>query len=182
MKILTVYATKYGSTETVAKWISERFILGGHTAECKNVADNPECGGYDAVLLGSGIYSHKFLSEMEQYIASNIDALMLAKTALFGVAMRTETFFRRGNAYGGTVMLERYGAMLGQRCVAGRILGGEMIFEKLSETDRHRLEKFYHSIALSDAEQATRKHPRTLLNKSQCWAFAEEVTDCLGKV
>jgi menaquinone-dependent protoporphyrinogen oxidase len=179
MKILTVFATKYGASATVAQWINERFALSGHDALCADVTENPECGGYDAVLLGSGIYSHKFLPEMEQYIASNIDALMLNKTALFGVAMRTETFFRRGNAYGGTVMLERYGAMLGQRCIAGRILGGEMVFEKLSETDRHRLEKFYHSISLSEAEQATRKNPRTLLNKHDCWEFAEEILNCL---
>ncbi|MGE4267367.1 MAG: flavodoxin domain-containing protein [Deferribacterales bacterium] len=179
MKILTVYATKYGSTETVAQWINDRFLIGGHDARCMNVVENPECGGFDVVILGSGIYSHKFLSEMEQYIASNIDALMLSKTALFGVAMRTETFFRRGNAYGGTVMLERYGAMLGQRCVAGRILGGEMVFERLTDTDKHRLEKFYQSIALSEAEQATKRHPRTLLNKRQCWDFAEEIVDCL---
>ncbi|TCK59831.1 flavodoxin domain-containing protein [Seleniivibrio woodruffii] len=180
MKVITIYASKYGSTKTVAEWITERFALEGFKAECADVETNPMCFGCDLILLGSGIYSHKFLPSIEQYIAENINLLMTKKTALFGVAMRTETFFRKGNAYGGAIMLERYGAMLGQKCIAGKILGGEMVFSRLSEGDVHRLEKFYHSIALSEAEKAQRMSPRTMMDKKQCWDFAEEILGALG--
>ena len=82
MKVITIYASKYGSTKTVAEWITERFALEGFKAECADVETNPMCFGCDLILLGSGIYSHKFLPSIEQYIAENINLLMTKKTAL----------------------------------------------------------------------------------------------------
>ena len=173
MKALIIYATIYGSTETVSDWLAERFRLAGIETSVCSVSDAPATEDCDLVILGSGIYAHKFLPDMENYIKDNCDALKNQTTALFGVAMRTETFFKNGRAFGGEVMLERYGAMLGGSCIAGKIFGGEMIFDRLSESDREGLERFYTSIRLSETDKQKRREPRTLLNKKQCWDFAE---------
>ncbi|MGE4318806.1 MAG: flavodoxin domain-containing protein [Deferribacterales bacterium] len=179
-KALIVYATRYGSARTVSEWICERLILGGITAETAPANENIDMSSYDIILFGSGIYGHKFLPAAENLIKENQTELKDKTTGIFGVAMRTETFFKGGRAYGGAVMLEKYGAILGGRCVIGKILGGEMIFEKLSEADKAGLEKFYDSIRLSETDKTQRRTPRTLLNKKQCWDFAEEIISILS--
>lgn len=181
MKVLIVYASRYGSTQLIAEWIKERLILADVDADvfCADEAQDPK--QYDAVVLGSGVYAHKLLPELEKYINDNLESLQYKKTAVFGVAMRTETFFKNGHAYGGPMILEKLGMLLGGKCAVGKILGGEIIFEKLSEKDRTGLEKFYSSVGLSEMEKAERKIPRTLINKKQVWDFAEEVIDLLNR-
>ncbi len=179
-RVLIVYATRYGSTGTVSEWIQGRLLLEGITADIALADESTDMSSYEMILFGSGIYGHKFLPAVENLIKENQTLLKDKITGIFGVAMRTETFFKGGRAYGGAVMLEKYGAMLGSRCLIGKILGGEMIFEKLSDADRSGLEKFYESIRLSETDKAQRKTPRTLLNKKQCWDFAEEIISILS--
>lgn len=171
--ILIVYATRYGSTETIAGWIAERVALDGHTTKAIRAEETPTPETSDMVVIGSGIYGHRFLQSIDEYIKQYQILLQSKKTALFGVAMRTETFFKGGKAYGGTVMLEKYGEMLGKGCMMGKILGGEMIFDKLNDKDKSGLEKFYASIGLTGEAINARKAPRTLLSKKDCWDYAE---------
>lgn len=181
MRILIVYASRYGSTKTICEWIKERLLLEGINTDMHQAKDAPSAGGYDAVILGAGVYGHKLLTELDGYILSNTETLNRTKTAVFGAAMRTETFFRAGRPYGGTVMLQKYGEMLGNNCINGKILGGEIVYERLSESDKAGLERFYESIGLSENEKAERKKPRTLLDKKQVWEFTEEIIRLLPK-
>lgn len=178
-KILIACSTKYGSTATICGWIKQRIELAGHTANVAMAEDMADPAQYDMVLMGSGIYGHKFLPSMDEYIKRYLTQLQEKKTGLFGVAMRTETFFKNGHAYGGTVILQKYGVDLGKGCLIGRVLGGEMIYESLSQKDKDGLEKFYNSIHLSDSAKAQRQAPRTLLNKKECWDFAEGIISLL---
>lgn len=179
MKILIVYSSRYGATETVSGWIKERFELAGYDTDIFSADNAPSPDDYGFVLIGSGIYAHKFLSSAEEYIRTHQQILQNKPTGVFGTAMRTETFFKGGKAFGGAVILERYGVMLGSGCLIGKLLGGEMIFDKLNEKDRDGLERFYNSIRLSEEDKQQRRTPRTLLDKKQCWDFAEDIIKIL---
>lgn len=177
--VLLVCATRYGATKTVCSWIAERLRMAGHDACVCPAEEMRSPDGFNLIILASGIYGHRFLASMDSYIKQHQDILQNKNTALAGVAMRTETFFKGGRAYGGAVMLDRYGAMLGKGCIMGKILGGEMVFDRLSDIDKEGLERFYDSIRLTDSEKIARRAPRTLLNKKECWDFAESAASCL---
>lgn len=175
MKTAVIYASRYGSTAEISEWIAQRFAAEGYSAEVINVSDANSAGEYDLVLLGSGIYSHGFLPELETFIEKNADELSKTATALFGVAMMTTPMMVRGKAMGGLLMLEKYAEKLGKSCISGGMLHGEMSFSKMTESDRKSLEKFYSMLSLSPAEIEERKKPRTLMEKKECWDFAEKL-------
>lgn len=172
MTVKIVYATRYGSSREISGWIAERFEAEGFTVRLENVSDAEGAEGYDLVLLGSGIYNHGFLKELEEYIEKHSESLKNIKTALFGVAMKTEPIMYKGRSHGGILMLEKYAQQLGDRVIGCEMLHGQMVFSAMNEKDRKGIEQFYKMIGLSDTEAAERKKPRTLMNKAECWDFA----------
>ena len=176
MNAKIVYASRYGSTAEIAGWIAQRLCLeSGITATLQRADTTDSFGEYDLVLLGSGIYNHGFLPELEEYIETNLTKLQKTKTALFGVAMKTNPVMVNGKAFGGLLMLEKYAEKLGKWCMAGQMLHGEMVYGNMTEQDRRGLDKFYKMIGLSDEAASDRKKPRTLMNKSECWEYAESI-------
>jgi len=176
MKIKIVFASRYGSSKEIAGWLAQRFRFDQDiTVDIESAEEANSAEGYDLVLLGSGIYSHSFLPELESYIERDVEALKNTKTALFGVAMKTEPALMRGKLHGGLLMLEKYAEQLGKSCIYGVMLHGEMIYDIMTEEDKRGLDKFYKMIGLSEAEVTERKKPRTLMNKAECWEFAEKL-------
>ena len=51
-KIIVIYSSKYGTTKTYGKWISESL-----NCECIDVASAPDLSTYDTVVYGGGIYA-----------------------------------------------------------------------------------------------------------------------------
>ena len=176
MNVKIVYASRYGSSAEIAGWIAQRLRAEENIVVTLEKADNAECTGeYDLVLLGSGIYNHGFLPELEEFIDVNLDKLQKTKTALFGVAMKTEPVMVNGKSFGGLLMLEKYAEKLGKGCIAAQMLHGEMVYSEMTEKDKEGLCKFYRMIGLGESEAAERKKPRTLMNKSESWEYAESI-------
>jgi len=175
MKVKIIYASRYGSTKEISGWISQRLVADGISVDTESVNAELTIEGYDLVLLGSGIYSHGFLPEMNNYIKENSALLRNCKTALFGVAIQTETVLSKGTLAGGMTMLEQYAKELGDSCIAGVMLHGEIAFSMMSEDDQKNIDKFYSMLALSENEIKEKKKPRTLMNKGECWTFAEKL-------
>lgn len=182
MNVKVVYASRYGSTAEIAGWIAQRLKIEKHTEVTLERADTAVGNGeYDLVLLGSGIYNHSFLPELEEYIDCNIENLRNVNTALFGVVMKTEPVMVNGKAYGGLLNLEKYAEKLGKWCISGAMLHGEMVYSQMTEEDQKGLDKFYKMIGLNEEQSAAKKYPRTLMNKAECWAFAESILERMGK-
>jgi len=53
------------------------------------------------------------------------------------------------------------------------MLGGQIVFNRLSAEDAKAIQIFYAMLKLDPAEVERRKAPRTLMNKSESWEFAE---------
>lgn len=71
MKVLVVYATKYGSTKEIAEFIAEKLRQHGMEAEVMDAgkARNPE--NYDAYIIGSGVYMCHWLKEAVKFVRKN---------------------------------------------------------------------------------------------------------------
>jgi menaquinone-dependent protoporphyrinogen oxidase len=76
-KILVAYGTKHGATRDIAERIGRTLREAGLTAEVLPSANAPDLSGYDAVVLGSGVYigrwrkdAAKLLKQHEQELAT----------------------------------------------------------------------------------------------------------------
>lgn len=169
MKVLIVYATRYGSTRDVAELIA-KYLNKFLDAEVCDVSK--AClKGADAVLLGSGIYANKMLPQMEDFIKANISELNMMTVGLFGVAMRTEPVEKNGRRSGGIYIFDRYPL----EPFARGMLHGRRDFDTMTDEDKTSLERFYKAIGLSEEEKNERKKFCDRVSESECTAFAKEV-------
>jgi flavorubredoxin len=70
-KVLIVYATRTGETQTIADLIGEGVRMAGHTAEVvnvKNIKGEADLAGYDAYVFGSATYHGDMLQAMKTFL------------------------------------------------------------------------------------------------------------------
>lgn len=180
MNAMIVTASRYGSTTQGAEWIRERLELDGISTRVYHAHEAPPPENAGLIVLGSGIYSHQLLPAVNQYIDQYIDILRCKKVGLFALAMKTTPVFVRGQAHGGLSYLDYLFKKLGNAVIHAGLLGGEMVFSRLSQDDATGLERFYGMLKLSAEEIAERKKPRTLMNKVDYWAYAEVLLKSMG--
>ena len=82
-KVLVAYATKYGSTEEVARAIGKTFAAEGTAADVMPVYDVAEFTEYQAVVFGSPLYAGKLRAELVGFVKRNIETLSAMPRALF---------------------------------------------------------------------------------------------------
>jgi menaquinone-dependent protoporphyrinogen oxidase len=83
MKVLVAYATRYGSTEEIARFIAERLCAEGlqATAESVDSASDPQM--YDGFVVGSAVYMGHWLKSALNFVNENADVLARKPTWLF---------------------------------------------------------------------------------------------------
>lgn len=175
MKTLIACATKYGSTLQIGRWIAERLSYEGFTVDVVRPHETDSIDRYELIIMGSGIYSHYVLPELRDFMEKNKDVLKEKKLALFGVAMKTTAVFHKGKIHGGIEHLKPAVEMFGDAIVHMDMLHGEMVPQKMDEKDKEGLLRFYKMLGLDEEETKRRMSPRTLMDKKECWEFAEAV-------
>ena len=85
MKVLIVYASKYGSTIDVAAAIGETLRARGHAADMHEAGTAPAPNGYDAAVIGSAVYIGSWLKAASTYVDTHAAALRERPVWLYGV-------------------------------------------------------------------------------------------------
>jgi len=70
-KVLIVYATRTGETQTIADLIAEGIRFSGHEAEVANVKEiknEAQLDGYDGYVFGSSTYHGEMLQGMKTFL------------------------------------------------------------------------------------------------------------------
>jgi menaquinone-dependent protoporphyrinogen oxidase len=86
-KILVTYATRCGSTGSVAERIGQVLCTSGATAEVRPVKTVQDLGSYRAVVVGSAIRMGRWLPEATRFVEQQQSALLRVPVALFCVCM-----------------------------------------------------------------------------------------------
>ena len=75
-----LFGSRYGSTRDASIWISEGM---GGAADVFDARENPDLSSFDALVVGTGIYSGKIDQHLEAYLARNAALLSGRIKALF---------------------------------------------------------------------------------------------------
>ena len=90
-KVLIVYATRTGETQTIADLIAEGIRFSGHEAEVvsvKEIKNEAALDGYDGYVLGSSTYHGEMLQGMKTFLfiaeKANLDGKIGGAFGSFG--------------------------------------------------------------------------------------------------
>ena len=83
MTVLIATASKHGATREIAARIGKRLAERGIDVDVKNLERTEDLGGYDAFLIGSGIYLGNWLKEARRFLDAHADELARRPTWLF---------------------------------------------------------------------------------------------------
>lgn len=82
-RVLVAYGTKNGSTAEIADWIGDALRESGLDAESRSAADVQDLGGYDAVVLGGGLYAGRWQRDAVRFARRHRKALAMRQVWLF---------------------------------------------------------------------------------------------------
>jgi menaquinone-dependent protoporphyrinogen oxidase len=83
MKVLVAVATKHGSTGEIAEAIAGELRASGLEVELRPAESVPDIDGYDAVVLGSAVYTGGWLPEARRFAHADAAALRRVPVWLF---------------------------------------------------------------------------------------------------
>jgi Flavodoxin domain len=83
MRVLVTAASKHGATEEIAKRIGAVLAAHGIEVEVKKLQDVSGLAGYEAFVLGSGIYLGRWLKEARRFVDVHAAELAQRPTWLF---------------------------------------------------------------------------------------------------
>jgi menaquinone-dependent protoporphyrinogen oxidase len=83
MRVLVVYASKYGSTKGIAERIAATLNESGQQAAAVAAAAAGRLVGYDAYVIGSAVYMFSWLKEATDFVHKNSELLSTKPVWLF---------------------------------------------------------------------------------------------------
>ena len=83
MKALIVAASRHGSTAEIARAIGARLRDRGYDVAVREPTEASSTEGYDAVIIGSGVYAGSWLKDAREFVETNADALSSKRVWLF---------------------------------------------------------------------------------------------------
>ena len=82
-KIQVVYASRHGGTAGIAHWIGDVLRAEGAHVVLFDAADRPGPDGFDAHVIGSGVYMGSWLKEGTEFLARHQEVLATRPVWLF---------------------------------------------------------------------------------------------------
>lgn len=129
LKTLIIYESEYGTTEKIAKYLS---LILGPAKYCTTTEFKEDYKDFDLIVIGSPVYSGKFLPKITEFIQENLDWLKNKKVTLFCTCLSVED---------GNENLTKMEELLG-KVVKKRALGGKLTINELNKNDSQALKEF----------------------------------------
>lgn len=159
MKTAIIYYSKKGTTQKVAKIISDKLDSQEGLIDLKNKSSF-DISTYERIIIGSPIYAGNIHNKVKKFIASNLNLLLNKEVGLYVCGMERDEAKQREE-------LERaYPKELIDKAKSKQFLGGEFLFEnmnlfekmiikKIAKTDKsisainhQNIDKFVNEISL----------------------------------
>lgn len=157
-KWAVLFGSRYGSARDAAVWISEGM---GGIADVFDARENPDLSAFDAVIVGSGIYSGKIDQNLAAYLAKNAPAFSSRVKALYIVCGQGDTPTARG-------FVEQLAKACGVTPALTKIFPGRLTKRLLTPED----DKIEEAVA-KKYKQPYEDYDR--LQRKDCLKFGEEV-------
>ena len=155
--MVIVYGSRYGSTARTAEWIAEGMAGKAAVVAAKDAGD---LGGYEKVILGSGIYNGMVHSDMAAFLEKRGAEVKGKLLALFVVCGMPPD---QAGGY-----LEMFAGKCQAKPLLARAFNGWMKKELLSPEDYKGLEEYYKG-----AGYPFESYDRT--DKAKCLEFGQEI-------
>jgi menaquinone-dependent protoporphyrinogen oxidase len=82
-KVEVVYASRHGATAGIAEWIAGVLRTEGADVVVADAADRPDPRGFDAYVIGSGVYMGSWLKEGSEFLERHQSTLATRPVWLF---------------------------------------------------------------------------------------------------
>jgi menaquinone-dependent protoporphyrinogen oxidase len=164
MKVLIVYATKYGCSKKCVELLSKK-IVGG--VEVKNIIKDKivDLNKFDKIIIGGPIYMATMNKEITGFCNENIEILKTKKIGLFVCSMFSG---EKGNEN----MNKAFPEELRKVAVSMKIFGGEMDIEKMKFLDK-LIAKMVKKMPLQPGEELNNGILMDSIDE-----FAEDINNC----
>lgn len=134
MKTAIIYYSKKGTTQKVAKIISEKFNSQEGLIDLKNKSSF-DISTYERIIIGSPIYAGNSHNKVKKFIASNLNHLLNKEVGLYVCGMERDEAKQREE-------LERsFPKELIDKAKSIQFLGGEFLFENMNFFEKMIIKK-----------------------------------------
>jgi flavodoxin len=157
--VVIIYGSRYGSTAQTAEWIAEGMAGRAAVVSAKDAGD---LGGYEKVILGSGIYGGMLHAEMVAFLEKRGEEVRGKLLALYVVCGMPPD---QAGGY-----LEMFAAKCGAKPLLARAFNGWMKKELLSPEDFKGLEGYFKSVS-----RPFENYDST--DKAKCLEFGKEALE-----
>lgn len=130
--IAIVYASKHGTTETVAKHIAQ-LLDGNATLINLKETKTPDLTSYSRVVIGGSIYAGNMQPKVKEFCTRYMDVLLQKKVALYMCAMNEKEY--------DSEFTNAYPEQLRSHALCTTIAGGEFLFDKMNFIERFLIRK-----------------------------------------
>jgi menaquinone-dependent protoporphyrinogen oxidase len=83
MRVLVVYASRYGATQGIAERIADTLRRQGIEATVESAQQAPDPASYDAAVIGSAAYFFRWMKPATEFVRHNADSLAKLPVWLF---------------------------------------------------------------------------------------------------
>lgn len=134
MKTAIIYYSKKGTTQKVAKIISEKLDSQEGLIDLKNKSSF-DISTYERIIIGSPIYAGNSHNKVKKFIASNLNHLLNKEVGLYVCGMERDEAKQREE-------LERsFPKELIDKAKSIQFLGGEFLFENMNFFEKMIIKK-----------------------------------------
>jgi menaquinone-dependent protoporphyrinogen oxidase len=82
-RVQVVYASRHGGTEGIARRIAEVLLSEGAEVVVVDAAGRPDPAGFDAYVVGSGVYMGSWMKEATEFVEGHLEILAERPVWLF---------------------------------------------------------------------------------------------------